>query len=318
MPNPPRNRLTIKKLAQICGVSVGTVSAVINNRLGVKSTTREHVLNVIRQTGFISNPWARKLQGKGSRYFALVTPLQVNIYQDSNIKQITYSLLQHQIHSYVIPSKEKVITELPILPIDAYLFIHTQPAAECKFPYPSLIFDPPYPDTIPPYYKVIIPDRRYAGELAARQFIAMGCRRFAWLGNKNDTSQKLQGFKTMLAQYGYSILYLWDLQNKREFEEQIATIPSGSLLGIWAEGFRISLSFLFKIGNTPLQGLRDFYLIYWGNPSLELPSTDFVNCIGTSRIDLASLFLEKLKEPQPGRILLTPQLQHSEDISDET
>jgi len=44
--------VTIRQVAQEAGVSVGTVSRVLNNRPGVSETTRDHVLTVARDLGY--------------------------------------------------------------------------------------------------------------------------------------------------------------------------------------------------------------------------------------------------------------------------
>ena len=50
MPN-----LTIKDIARISGCSVSTISRVINDRPDVRPETKEHVLKVMREAGFVPN-----------------------------------------------------------------------------------------------------------------------------------------------------------------------------------------------------------------------------------------------------------------------
>ena len=61
----PRRRLTIKEVAEAAGVSTQTVSRVINNRPDVAPGTFERVQQVIRDTGYSPNLFARGLtQGR--------------------------------------------------------------------------------------------------------------------------------------------------------------------------------------------------------------------------------------------------------------
>ena len=53
--------MTIKDIAKLCGVSVTTVSRVLNNNPDVSRENREKVLSVIKQTNFIPNNSARSL-----------------------------------------------------------------------------------------------------------------------------------------------------------------------------------------------------------------------------------------------------------------
>ena len=67
MPN-----LTIKDIARISGCSVSTISRVINDRPDVRPETKEHVLTVMREAGFIPNTNARQLKIQQSRSLVFV------------------------------------------------------------------------------------------------------------------------------------------------------------------------------------------------------------------------------------------------------
>ena len=67
MPN-----LTIKDIARISGCSVSTISRVINDRPDVRPETKEHVLKVMREAGFVPNTNARQLKIQQSRSLVFV------------------------------------------------------------------------------------------------------------------------------------------------------------------------------------------------------------------------------------------------------
>ncbi|TLS52642.1 LacI family transcriptional regulator [Klebsiella pneumoniae] len=54
---------TLESIAELAGVSRGTVSRVVNGQPGVKPNVRERVLAVIERTGYVPNPQARSLAG---------------------------------------------------------------------------------------------------------------------------------------------------------------------------------------------------------------------------------------------------------------
>ena len=56
-------RLTIRDVARLAGVSVATVSRVVNDRPDVAPETRNEVLRVMRTHGFTTNRSARALSG---------------------------------------------------------------------------------------------------------------------------------------------------------------------------------------------------------------------------------------------------------------
>ena len=65
---------TLKEIAQAAGVSMATVSNVINgNHRKVSSDTVEHVQNVIRQMGYVPNQAARSLAQRESRFIAVIS-----------------------------------------------------------------------------------------------------------------------------------------------------------------------------------------------------------------------------------------------------
>lgn len=73
-------KINSTKVAQIAGVSRSTVSRVINNYSNVPSETREKILKVIDELGYIPNTSAQVLAGKKSRTIGLF------IYGDNNDK----------------------------------------------------------------------------------------------------------------------------------------------------------------------------------------------------------------------------------------
>ena len=73
-----RTRVTIKDVAQDAGVSVSTVSYVINNSGPVAPERRERVLESCRKLGYTPNSSARRLRGQFTSTIGLVVPDLVN------------------------------------------------------------------------------------------------------------------------------------------------------------------------------------------------------------------------------------------------
>ena len=66
--------VTIKDVARIAGVSISTVSRVINDSKPVSSNIQEKVLKVIEDTGYVPNPVARSLVMKKSQLLGVIVP----------------------------------------------------------------------------------------------------------------------------------------------------------------------------------------------------------------------------------------------------
>ena len=72
--------MTIKDIARISGCSVSTISRVINDRPDVRPETKEHVLEIMRQVGFVPNSNARQLKIQQSRSVVFVVKGTQNLF----------------------------------------------------------------------------------------------------------------------------------------------------------------------------------------------------------------------------------------------
>ena len=75
---PAKVRLTIREVAQAAGVSIGTVSAVINGQDSVTEKTRQRVQQCIVELGYEPNTAARSLKKHRSSSIGLVVPDLLN------------------------------------------------------------------------------------------------------------------------------------------------------------------------------------------------------------------------------------------------
>ena len=64
--------VSIKKLAEECGVAVSTVSRAMNNRPGISPSTREKILAKARELGYVPNASARSLKIADSQTIAVI------------------------------------------------------------------------------------------------------------------------------------------------------------------------------------------------------------------------------------------------------
>jgi LacI family transcriptional regulator, galactose operon repressor len=68
------SNLTLEKIAELAGVSRSTVSRVINGQAGVREDVRQHVWQVVNETGYRPNIAARALASNRSGIISLVVP----------------------------------------------------------------------------------------------------------------------------------------------------------------------------------------------------------------------------------------------------
>lgn len=98
--------MTIKDIAQRCGVSVSTVSRVLNNHPDVSETVRSQVLEVVKAVHYVPNGSARDLVKTKSDAIGLVVRGVGNAFYtdviqaiEAAVRQAGYTLVLHQIHS---------------------------------------------------------------------------------------------------------------------------------------------------------------------------------------------------------------------------
>ena len=75
-----RGRATIRDIADLAGVSIATVSRVLNDRPDVSPETRETVMQVVRKHGFTTNRGARGLSSGRTGIVGLTLPLVNDAY----------------------------------------------------------------------------------------------------------------------------------------------------------------------------------------------------------------------------------------------
>lgn len=73
------SKLTLREISEAAGVSISTVSRVINDHPNVRSDVRARVNRVIQETGYQPNPAARSLAGGKSCIIGLIIPETTHI-----------------------------------------------------------------------------------------------------------------------------------------------------------------------------------------------------------------------------------------------
>ncbi len=92
--------ITIKDIAKICNVGIGTVSRAINDDPGINEKTKERILKVIKECGYVPNNSARNLKLSDSNTIALlVKGIENQFFQgmfgyfQQELEKIKYSFL---------------------------------------------------------------------------------------------------------------------------------------------------------------------------------------------------------------------------------
>lgn len=151
------SNISICDVAKHAGVSIATVSHVINNTRSVKEETRNLVLNSIQELNYSPNAAARSFKTGKRNLIAFIVPDISNPFFATLIEEVEMVIAKEALHLLVVntkETKEREITNLRFLAnggVDGFLLASTfDNYAEME-------------DVIPKHIPVVLVDRRPAG-----------------------------------------------------------------------------------------------------------------------------------------------------------
>jgi len=210
-------RLTIKEVARAAGVSTQTVSRVLNNRPDVAPETFERVRQIIDDTGYAPNMFARSLtQGRshtlgvvayGLDYFG---PSRVLTGIDQQAAQIGYSISLNLIHAPETDDLDGLLNNLVSRQVDGIIWAIPQVGNNRAwsrtngptFPVPVVLVGGMDDQTALPS---IVIDNRAIGRIATEHLLAGGARRVGIITGPLswwEAQQRELGWRETLAAHG--------------------------------------------------------------------------------------------------------------------
>ncbi len=109
------NRVTIREVAKEAGVSIATVSRVLNDREDVSARTREIVAKVIRERGYTANRSARHLSGGSTGLIGVLVPLLYPAYFSGIVSGAAEALHEQDLRLVLSPTGHEHDREVTLL-----------------------------------------------------------------------------------------------------------------------------------------------------------------------------------------------------------
>lgn len=113
--NDQQGSVTIKEVAHLAGVSIATVSRVLNNYVSVTQQTRRRVLDAMEQLGYNRNEVARSLKIRQTRTIGIIAPELSNVFfmevieaMESILAPLGYSMIIGSSNDSVAEEKRKL------------------------------------------------------------------------------------------------------------------------------------------------------------------------------------------------------------------
>lgn len=218
METVPKKTATIRDVARIAGVGLGTVSRVINDSPLVSEATRKRVLAAIEELNYIPNPTARRLSLGKTLTIGVIAPFFTRPSVIERLRGIENSLAEseYDLIIYNVESVERRDLYMQTVPrrerVDGVLIISLSPRNE-DVPFlesadvPIVLVDANHP-SLPTLNRVIVDDTE-GGEKATQHLIDLGHRRIGYISDFlvtsfNFTSSKFRfkGYRRALEKAG--------------------------------------------------------------------------------------------------------------------
>lgn len=202
--------VTIRDVAREAGVSVSTVSRVLNDKDDVAPETYERVQSIIRQLGYTSSLAARSMRNRRSNVIGLIMPDVGDPFSIEVMKGVNQAIARHGYDLIIYTSgtirmnskaeRERHYVSLLNGSIVDGTIIVTPAATSFSTSAPVVAVDPNNESPDCP----AVTSTNYAGALAAMEYlIGLGHRRIGFIGGRPDlqsAQQRREAYVNALAQ----------------------------------------------------------------------------------------------------------------------
>ena len=203
---------TIVDVARAAGVSVATVSRVLNGKAQVRGELRARVMRAVEELRYVPNPTARNLRRNESRTILILAPNITNPYYTHIIAGIGEAAHEHGYSSFLCNTEgdrareEQLLGHLSLHQADGAILLATELGAEWLKPYAGKHpivqcseFDPEVDVT-----HVSIDNYRAARDVMAH-LLDLGHRRIGLISSENryySTAMRTRGYLDALREAG--------------------------------------------------------------------------------------------------------------------
>lgn len=191
--------VTIQDVAKTAGVSVSTVSRVLNEKDDVSPTTYEKVRSVISELGYTSSLAARSMRSRQTNVIGLVVPdveqpFSIEVMKGVNhaIAQLEYDLIVYtncNIKKYTSTDQQRHYVALLNNSITDGVIVVTPVATSFAMSAPIVAIDP---NNENPNCPAIIATNREGSLAVMKYLIGLGHRRIGFIGGRTDLQSALR------------------------------------------------------------------------------------------------------------------------------
>ena len=210
-----KKNLSIKDISAMSGVSIATVSRIINKNGRYSKETEERVKAIIEENNYVPNMVAKGLRTNRMNNIGIVVPDITNEFFVQLVREIEKSLFSYTYSSFICNTNEEAETELKHLKmlrtqnVSGIIYI----SGTDKKGYRELLDVPTvFIDRVPEKagrkYVVIESDNKEGGFLATSLLLKKGCRNVVMLADRRRLSsqkERVQGYLEAHEQMGVPV-----------------------------------------------------------------------------------------------------------------
>jgi LacI family transcriptional regulator len=108
-------RVTIREIADLAGVSIATVSRVVNGHSDVSEETRDTVMRIVREHGYATNRSARGLSAGRTGLVGVLVPLVYPVYFSAILSGAAEALYEQELRLVLSPTQHEHDREVSLL-----------------------------------------------------------------------------------------------------------------------------------------------------------------------------------------------------------
>ncbi len=226
-------KLSMSDVAKLSGVSIATISRVINGSGGYSAKTEEKVRKIIKETGFVANSNAKSLRTNLSQTIGVIVPDITNDFFSRVIRELVNSFLKKNYSLFVCDTNEDEKKEDQLFKIliakkvDGIIYISGQSDVsklETKYSIPVLYMDRSPKNAA----NLVHSDNHQGGYLAGQRLLASGCRHPVMIRDSRRIStvdQRYYGFIKALNDAGMEPDEKIFLEASVSYESAYSIIP---------------------------------------------------------------------------------------------
>lgn len=302
---------TMREVAKLAGVSVATVSRVLNQNGYVNQETEKRVREAIQQLNYKPNEVARSLYKKSSRTIGLIVPDISNPFFPELVRAVEDVMNIYDYTVILCNSDEKGEKEKEYIEIlkqryvDGLILTTNQLTSEelSDINVPVVVLDRPLDHTFPS----VVANNYEGARMATRHLYEQGCRKIAHIQGPLhvvNAVERFQGYQDEMKELGLwdsSLVFTGNYQLKEAKEVTLQALMTKKIDGIFAGNDVMAAGALKAAQQVGMQVPNDIAIIGYDNIPLAEMTTPELTTISQPIYDMGAIAARLLVKKIEGK-----------------